>query len=363
MNLDLLQEQNVVNVLLYSAVAIQWPSLNPTVLFSDSDIADGAAFNRFAINRMMLNFLILSTPECIDFLTDQNIEPEIKTLIRTLALYFYIRAHGGSIILNLDLFRDEKYDYKICKIIQDNRKLEEFLKNLIHTSICKKIFKNIINEEDESAFEFKLEELFNYAIDNSYYANLPKGLYGLTALDRKIFISSEYKEKEQVRVEEDIKIEEVKNEEEKKEEEKDEVEKIKEKLNNIEADEFRFGPTLIILLHEIAHLSTRLWRNQISYFIITPRELKCPSDSENSYGELGDYLESLLFYTRLKRLYSGAIPFLLNIENWNLPLDTFKDIFKTKQQKRKARKDKYCTLSRGKGTGNYVKFGRCGMSY
>ncbi|CAG9311775.1 unnamed protein product [Blepharisma stoltei] len=44
MNLDLLQEQNVVYVLLYSAVMLQWPSLNPTVLFSVDDINKGTVF-------------------------------------------------------------------------------------------------------------------------------------------------------------------------------------------------------------------------------------------------------------------------------------------------------------------------------
>ncbi|CAG9311765.1 unnamed protein product [Blepharisma stoltei] len=174
--------------------------------------------------------------KCIEYLTDQNLNDEIKALVRTLALYFYIRAHDGSIALNLNLFIDKKYKWKLCKIIQNNRKLESFLRNLYHTSICKKVFKNIIIEEDESAFEAKLTELFNYVIEKSYYVHLPRGLYGLTAIDHRIYISSEYTpEKEEDEEEEEEEVEEDEEEEEKE-------------------DELWFDATLIILLHEIAHL-------------------------------------------------------------------------------------------------------------
>ncbi|CAG9311771.1 unnamed protein product [Blepharisma stoltei] len=341
MNLDLLQEQNVFHVLLYSAVMLQWYSLDPKILFSADNFARGYAFNKSSIKRMKSNLRILSNPKCIKFLTDQNLNNEIKALVRTLALYFYIRAHGGSITLNLFLFIDKKYKWKLCKIIQNNRKLEDFLRNLYHTSVCKEVYKRIIPAENESVYGYKLAELFDYVIENSYYAHLPRGLYGLIAIDHKIFISSEYMEEK----------------EEDKEDEEDEEEKEEKE------DEFEFGPTLIILLHEIANLSSRFWELQNSYFRITPREYKNPSDPGRSYIEIGDYLESLLFGDKLQGLYSGGVEVLLNIDNWNLPIDEFRSYFHIMQEDCRANRNPVCTLTRGNGIANCVKFGRCGMSY
>ncbi|CAG9311767.1 unnamed protein product [Blepharisma stoltei] len=370
MNLDLLQEQNVVHVLLYSAVMLQWPSLHTTVFFSVDDINKGTTFDEIEIDRMKRNIGILSKSECFDFLTNQNIDNEIKTLTRTLALYFYTRAHGGSITLDLDLLEGREYEWKIRKIFQNNRKLERFLRNLYHTKICKEVYRKIIRADDESDFEAKLEELFNYVIEDSYYANLPKGLYGLTAIGRKIFISCEYTpEKEEEKVKE--------TEEKKKEEEKEkEKEENKEETKNVSKAEikergaytkagyqFGFGPTLIILLHEIAHLSSRFWEQQTSYFRITPRDYKSRSDPETSYGEIGNYLESLLFGDRLQALYRGGEKALLKISLWNLPIDKFQAEFLKWQEYSKARGGKACILSRGNGIANCVKFGRCGMSY
>ncbi|CAG9311768.1 unnamed protein product [Blepharisma stoltei] len=350
MNLDLLQEQNVVHVLLYSAVMLQWSSLNPAVFFSVDDLNNGTAFDSFAIDKMKFNLDMLSDYKCIDFLTNQNIDNEIKTLTRTLALYFYIRAHGGSITLDLDLLKGKEYEWKICKIFQKNGELEGFLRNIYHASICKEVYRKIIRADDESDFEAKLAELFNYVIENSYYANLPQGLYGLTAIGHKIFISCEYTpEKEEEKVKE--------TEEKKKEEE----EKPKDSYNK--SYQFGFGPTLIILLHEIAHLSSRFWEQQTSYFRITPRDCKSPSDPERSYGEIGNYLETQLFGDRLQALYFGGEEILLNIENWNLPIGEFQAEFLNMQEYCKARGGKACILSRGNGIANCVKFGRCGMSY
>ncbi|CAG9311777.1 unnamed protein product [Blepharisma stoltei] len=365
MNLDLLQEQNVVHVLLYSAVMFQWPSLDPVVFFSADDINKGTAFNKTSIDRMKLNLEMLSNYECIDFLVNQNFDDEIKTLLRTLALYFYIRANGGSITLNLNCFIDKKYKWEICKIFQKNGKLETFLRNLYHTSVCKEAYKRIILAEDESDFEAKLEQLFDYAIEHSYYANLPKGLYGLTAIGRKIFISSEYTQKKEEETEEKKKNEEEKEKEEKKEEEKilSELEAKARDVNKEEEFEFGFGPTLIILLHEIAHLASRFWAQQNSYFIITPRDIKSKSDPERSYGERGDYLETLLFGDRLQALYRRGEEVLLNIENWNVPIDDFQSEFLNMQEFSKANGGKACILSRGNEITNCVKFGRCGMSY
>ncbi|CAG9311774.1 unnamed protein product [Blepharisma stoltei] len=359
MNLDLLQEQNVIHILLYSAVMLQWLSLNPTVLFSVDDLNKGTVFDKFAINRMRVNLVILSSCEGINCLTNQNLNDKIKTLARTLALYFYIRAQGGSITLNLNLLRDENYEWKIRQIFQKNGKLEAFLRNLYHTSICKEVYRKIIPAENESDFEAKLEELFNYVIENSYYAHLPTGLYGLTAIGRKIFISCEYTpEKEEVKV-----VEEEKKKE--KEVNKEEAKNVRnvEVLNNYSEYKFRFGPTLIILLHEIAHLSSRFWEQQNSYFRITPRDYKSPSDPERSYGEIGNYLETLLFDDRLQALYSGGEEVLLKIRNWNLPIERFKAKFLKQQEDSKAMGGKACILSRGNGLANCVKFGRCGMSY
>ncbi|CAG9311769.1 unnamed protein product [Blepharisma stoltei] len=367
MNLDLLQEQNVVHVLLYSAVMIQWPSLDPTVLYSVDDINNGTVFDKYAINRIRSNLKILSKNNCINFLTNRNIDYEIKTLTRTLALYFYIRACGGSITLNLDLLKGGEYEWKICKIFQKNGELEGFLRNIYHTSICKEVYRNIIRAEDENDFEAKLKELFDYVIENSYYAHLPRGLYGLTAIGRKIFISSKYMEKK-----EEIKVEEEEDEEEEEEEDEEEEEENKEDEEEEEEEEdsdnsseykFGFGPSLIILLHEIAHLSSRFWERQNSYFIITPKKFKSPSDPENSYGEIGNYLESLLFGDRLQALYSGGEDILLDIENWNLPIGEFQAEFLNMQELSKRSGSKACILSRGNEIANCVKFGRCGMSY
>ncbi|CAG9311763.1 unnamed protein product [Blepharisma stoltei] len=181
MNLDLLQEENVVPVMLYSAVVFQWPSLYQGVLFSAKNFHNGTAFNKCTINRMKNNLGILSTYEYFEFLTNQNINDEIKTLIRTLALYFYIRVFCGSMRLNFNQFMKKSYKWEICKIIQNNGELEAFLRYLYKTNICKVVFKSIITEEDESIFEAKLEQIFNYVIENSYYAHLPRGLNGLTA--------------------------------------------------------------------------------------------------------------------------------------------------------------------------------------
>ncbi|CAG9311772.1 unnamed protein product [Blepharisma stoltei] len=143
MNLDLFREQNVVYVLLYSAVMLQWPSLNPTVLFSVDDINEGTVFDTFAINRMKFNFGMLSNCECINFLTNQNIDNEIKTLTRTLALYFYIRAQRGSITLDLDLLEGREYKWNKCKVFQKNGGLEAFLRIFITQAFARKYIKKL----------------------------------------------------------------------------------------------------------------------------------------------------------------------------------------------------------------------------
>ncbi|CAG9311764.1 unnamed protein product [Blepharisma stoltei] len=253
--------------------------------------------------------------------------------------------------------------------MQNNRKLEALLRNLCYTSVCKEVFKNIIIEEDESIFEAKLTELFNYVAENSYYAHLPKGLHGVTAIGCKIFISSKYLKK--IEDEEEEKKE--KEKEEEKEEEKKEEKKEAKKVNELEVrlrrdlkkleDRFRWSPTLKILLHEIAVLSTRFWEQQTSYFRIAPREYINPSNPRKSYKDIGDYLESLLFGDRLKSLYRGGAEILLNIHNWNLPIDRFQSKFLEWQEDSKAYGGNFYLLWSRKIEANCVTFGRCGMSY
>ncbi|CAG9311770.1 unnamed protein product [Blepharisma stoltei] len=173
------------------------------------------------------------------------------------------------------------------------------------------------------------------------------------------------------------KIEDEKEEkkEEKKEDKEDEKEEKKEakKVNGLEVrlrrdlkkleDKFKWSPTLKILLHEIAVLATRFWEQQTSYFRITPREYINPSDPGKSYGDIGDYLESLLFGHRLKCLYRGGAKLLLNINSWNLPIDRFQSKFLKWQEHSKANGGNFYLLWSRKIEVNCVTFGRRGMSY
>ncbi|CAG9311773.1 unnamed protein product [Blepharisma stoltei] len=163
-----------------------------------------------------------------------------------------------------------------------------------------------------------------------------------------------------------------KNKEEEEEEENEKNKEVAKTINKFKQKaresykteyKFGFGPTLIILLREIASLASRFWEQQNSYFRITPREYESPSDPVRRYVTIGDYLESLLFGDRLQTLYRGGEEALLNIDIWNLPIDVFQSEFQNMQEASKARGGKACILSRGDGLANCAKFGRCGMSY
>jgi hypothetical protein len=90
----------------------------------------------------------------------------------------------------------------------------------------------------------------------------------------------------------------------------------------------------ITLIHELAHLISRLEEDKYKYLTVSPKkQVKFEAAGERvptviSDSEAGNYAETQLFGFKVKFINQSTIYFLNQKESWNKGIDTFKKEFK-----------------------------------
>ncbi|CAG9332751.1 unnamed protein product [Blepharisma stoltei] len=299
---DILSCRNPFQLLLYLALNSQWNLLENVGL---DILTNEACYPTFQIN-----LKLFSSQEFYETMTDLELNEITRSLKRTLAIYFYIHV-SGSCILHMDkIYRDKNYPARITE--SENQQCLNFYRSLTSNSIVSDAFSMIDSN-------VSLDDLFIRVCDCSYYAVFPPELYGLTTIGDIVFVNDSFSN----------------------------------------CNSLGKAATLIILLHESAHLIYRYRRNQSSYLEITPKS--CNQAGTKNKSEMGDFAEKLIFGKRLVKINRFSASFLLNRDNWNLSKECFQEGFKMryKEGKRQGQTD----IKVGKGNSSLsIHIGRCGMA-
>ncbi|CAG9332753.1 unnamed protein product [Blepharisma stoltei] len=299
---DILSCRNPFQLLLHLAFNSQWD------LLKNVDLS--IFTNRACYPTFQNNLKLFSSQEFYETMIDLESSEINRSLKRTMAIYFYIRVSGACLLHMGYIYEDAKNPKRISQ--SENLECLNFYRSLTSNCIVSEAF-SMINSS------VSLDELFSRVCDCSYYADFPPELYGLTTIGDLVFVNRSFSNG-----------------------------------NNL-----GMAATLIILLHESAHLMHRYRRNQSSYLEITPKS--CNQAGIKNKSEMGDFVEKLIFGKRLVEINSSSADFLLDRDNWSLSKECFQEGFKMsyKEGKNQGQTD----IKVGKGNSSLsIHIGRCGMA-
>ncbi|CAG9332756.1 unnamed protein product [Blepharisma stoltei] len=297
---DILSCRNPFKLLFNLALNSQW-----NLLGNLDDFTNEECYWKFKTN-----LELFSSQKFYEMMTNLELNEEIRSLIRTLAIYFYIRIPSAW-ILNMDgIFRNKNKPKRIAQS-KNSKQCLDFYRSLTSNSIVSDAFSRI----DPNV---SLDNLFSRVSDCSYYAAFPTELCGLTTIGDIVFVNKSFNLK----------------------------------------DPTSWAATLIILLKESAHLMWRYCRGQSSYLMLTPKSSKQTGIEYNS--EMGDFVEELIFGEKMVKINFSSAKFLLNRNNWDLSKEEFQMGLKMKYQEGKSKRQPVTKVRKGNSSTIYL--GRCGMA-
>ncbi|CAG9332890.1 unnamed protein product [Blepharisma stoltei] len=300
---DILSCSNPFQLLLYLALNTQWILLENV---RTDDLTNTSNYPKFQSNLKLFSSQIF-----YEMMTNLELKEEIRSLIRTLAIYFYIRVPGACklsmevIFLNIEKLPPVRIGQSV------NSECLDFYRSLTSSSVVSDAFSMV----DQNV---TLDDLFSRVSNYSYYAFFPAELYGLTTIGDIVFATYSF---------------------------------------NI-GDCLGMAATIITLLHESAHLMHRYRRDQSSYLVLTPKSCKQTGAEYNS--EMGDFVEKMIFGERMELINISSADFLLDRNNWNLSTEEFQTRLKSKYKEGKHKGQADTKV--GKGNSGYIHRGRCGMA-
>jgi len=238
----------------------------------------------------------------------------MMSVIRTALLYFYIRAEH---YVRLDAFMIDIKDNVYATLRQISRVSPRAI-NLLMSIMNSPV---ILDAYSQLGTSTNIQDLFSRIRDNSFFVFYPNDLYGMTLVGNFVAVTANFRA----------------------------------------GDDLSVSCTLLTLLHEAAHLSSRL-NDPLAYFEITPIKLTKFKGQTQMEEENGWHFETLLFGEAPERIYIDGAKFLVDLESWNLPLKDFQSEFKSRQSIGEETGQRSMAVAKGGESRGYMVRGDCGLS-